>query len=311
MSRPGLSREHTRMIEELPSNWKIDFDRHVFDYMLYELHRYPNCEEGGKYIGYIEAHEHNTGHRRTRTITVTDFLPGGPNAKRTAVEFLPDGDFQEDLFRRAETRDRAIEHLGTWHSHHCNGLRQLSEGDITGYFKTIRKPAYRPDVFISSLVKNIPRNSHDTDWIDHFLFVRNDDNFYRITSHINLVDAPSSFGDITGHSVQAQSAAHSTLWYETDAGRQALAEDRRFFATHFDANVRATRKEGIITITSERGMSFMAVSYPAIPTDREIKIEIGLSSRVILQLVCDYSHRAAAYAASLEALKHISSSLIA
>jgi hypothetical protein len=306
MSRLSLSRMGGQMIEQRPSNWKIMFDRYVFDYMLYELHRYPDCEEGGKYIGYVNASDGNASHPSTHTITITDFLPGGPKAKRTAVEFLPDGNFQENLFRQAEARDPDIEHIGTWHSHHCNGLRQLSDGDVAGYFRTIQKAAYRPDAFVASLVKHVPRNSHDTDWIDHFLFVRDDSNFYKITNHTGLTDAPSKISDITGHFVQkVQDHRHADLWYETDAGRRALAEDKKLFTTHFDANVRATRRDGVINITCNKGLNFMSVTYPAVETDHDIRIDVGSSSQVIFRLVCNHSNRGAAYAACFEGLRHI------
>lgn len=305
MSRLGLNRAGgSQIIERLPSNWKIVFNRHVFDFMLRELHRYPNSEEGGKYIGYVHASDGD--HPAKHVITITDFLPGGPRAKRTAVEFLPDGDFQENLFRQAETRDSKVEHLGTWHSHHCNGLGQLSNGDIAGYFRTIQKAAYRPDVFVASLVKHIPRNSHDTDWIDHFLFVRDDSNFYKITGHIGVSDTPSRFSDITGHFVHnVQDHQHADLWYETDMGRRTLAEDKKLFSTHFDTNVRATRRDGIINITCNKGTNFMSVTYPAAQTDHDIRIEVGSSSHVVFQLICKYSNRGAAYAACFEGLRHI------
>ena len=117
----------------------------------------PKSEEGGKYIGYIDFAEHNRSKDHHYRVIITDFLPGGPNATRTAVEFLPDGEFQEQLYRRAEKRDANVEHLGTWHSHHCNGLDRLSGGDIEGYFRTVNKAAYRPEVFVASLVKHLPK----------------------------------------------------------------------------------------------------------------------------------------------------------
>jgi hypothetical protein len=271
--------------------------------MLHELHRHPNCEEGGKYIGYLQASEGNVP---TNTVTITDFLPGGPDAKRTAVEFLPDGDFQETLFRQAETRDREIEHIGTWHSHHCNGLRHLSDGDIGGYFRTIQKTAYRPDVFIASLVKHVPSDPHDKGWIDHFLFIRNNTNFYRITDHIALTDAPSKFSDITGHVVHTtQHRQTSVLWYETDNGRRTLAEDKKLFSAHFHTNVLATRRGGVINITCHKGPSFMSTTYPAAETDNEIQIEVGSSSDVVFKVACNASNREAAYAACFEGMRHI------
>ena len=55
MSRLGAQKEEAAMLLRPPSNCEIIFDRHIFDYILYELQRYPASEEGGKYVGYIEV----------------------------------------------------------------------------------------------------------------------------------------------------------------------------------------------------------------------------------------------------------------
>jgi len=210
------------------------------------------------------------------------------------------------LFRRAESQDKNVEHLGSWHSHHCNGFDRLSGGDIDGYFKTVNKRAYRPNVFVASLVKHIPRHLHETNWIDHFLFVRNEQSFYRITGDIKIVDHPSSFGDITGHSPRMpQLHTQATLWHETETGKSTLAEDKRFFTDKFGDNLRATRRDGIIKITCGAGSKLISVSYPLAPADREIKIQVSSASRPILTIGCDYSDRLVAYAASLRALEHL------
>jgi hypothetical protein len=312
MPRLGAQGEEATMLLRPPSNYKIVFDRHVFDYILTEIQRYPTSEEGGKYIGYIESAEQNRSKDRDYRIVITDFLPGGPKATRTAVEFLPDGDFQENLFRQAERKDHNVEHVGTWHSHHCNGLNRLSGGDIEGYFKTVNKAAYRPEVLVASLVKHVPRNSRDSNWIDHFLFVRNHEGFYKITHHITVADSPTRFGEITGHIPDDQSAPTATRagniglatsWHETEIGRETLAQDKRFFTGRFGQNLRATRRDGVITITCGTGAKFIAVSYPLNVNDREIKIRVASESRTILTIVSDYSDRSVAYAASLNALE--------
>jgi hypothetical protein len=299
-----------------PSDYEIIFDRHIFDYILHELHRYPTSEEGGKYLGYLDLSDQNRDKHHNYRVIITDFLPGGPNATRTAVEFLPDGDFQEKLFRQAEKRDSSVEHLGSWHSHHCNGLDRLSGGDIEGYFKTVNKAAYRPDVFIASLVKHLPRGQRDTNWIDHFLFVRNHDCFYKITNHVTITDSPTRFADITGHSLvneqpetltskRREVEASATAWHETEIGRRALADDKKFFTERFGQNLRATRRDGVITITCGTGSKFIAVSYPPAVHDREIEVNVGSASQTILKIRCDYSHRNVAYAASLNALEYL------
>src|SRR5690349_16952098 len=111
----------------------IIFHAGIFAHMLSAIAKHPGEEEGGKYIGYFFdpgrlSIEGLKARRDCHAILVTDFLPSGPNAVRTAVEFLPDGEYQEALFRKLEAQDPDIEHLGTWHTHHCNGLKTLSQG---------------------------------------------------------------------------------------------------------------------------------------------------------------------------------------
>jgi hypothetical protein len=300
-------RDNSRMTNSQTHGWRIAFDRHVFEYMLHELGRYPNSEEGGKYLGYIQAPKVGADSNFSPTIIITDFLPGGPNAKRTAVEFFPDSEFQEGLFRKAERRDPEIEHVGTWHSHHCNGLQELSGGDIAGYFKTVQKRDYRPEVFIASLVKRLPRNSRDTDWLDHFLFARGDKQFYKITSEIILVDSRSKFLDITGHNgLASDNHQHLGLWNESETGRDTLATDKKLFAERFGTSIRAVRRDGIISISCTEGQNMLAVTYPAALTDRNMSIEVRGSHGAVFHLTCDYSNRRTAYAACFEALNQIS-----
>ena len=298
MSRLGSRGHSDVMVEQRPPDFEIFFDDHVFDYVLHELRRYPRSEEGGKYIGYIEP-----SHDRKHRVVITDFLPGGPNATRTAVEFLPDGEFQETLFRQAEARDRAIEHVGSWHSHHCNGLDRLSGGDVEGYFKTVNKAAYRPDIFVASLVKYLPHRKNDTGWIDHFLFIRDHARYYKITDHVGTANSPSKFGDLTGHTLHLQHVqTEMPSWYETEIGRSTLAEDKRFLSERFGPSLRATRRDGVITITCRAETKFIAVSYPVRAEDRELKISVGSGSQAILTIACDYSDRKVGYVASLSAL---------
>jgi hypothetical protein len=123
--------------------------------------------------------------------------------------------------------------------------------------------------------------------------------------------------DITGHSLPsergdtyvARSAKSdrpepAATWHETEIGKKTLAEDKRFFTERFGSNLRATRRDGVITITCRTASKFIAVSYPPGTGDRELKINVGLASRTILTIASDYSDREVAYSASLAALEH-------
>jgi hypothetical protein len=84
----------------------IIFHAGIFPRMLSEIGKHPGEEEGGKYIGYLfgpgRLSIHGVETRKdSHTILVTDFLPSGPNAVRTAVEFMPDGEYQGGTFPKA------------------------------------------------------------------------------------------------------------------------------------------------------------------------------------------------------------------
>jgi len=297
-------------------------DRHVPSLIIRELSRYPDCEEGGKYIGFMEQNV------LPSRVVITDFLPGGPNAKRSRVEFLPDGEYQERLFRLAEKVNQAVEHLGSWHSHHCNSLQTLSDCDIAGYFKTVNKPHYRPDFFLASLVTRIPREAEDADWLQHFLFVRGDADYYDVGGEVTLVDAPTVFGHITGHSKVVsplqESRGHRTKfdvdvsakreatfssgtvqgpydpWFESEIGKQTLAEDRKFFLDTFGERFKATRVKGQIRLTGvcSNGIR-ISIVYPAAAGDDGIQLEIASGQRSLISISCGLSVRTVALAGAV------------
>jgi predicted Rossmann fold flavoprotein len=51
--------------------------------------------------------------------------------------------------------DPGIRFIGSWHSHHCNGLRELSCGDERGYVETVNDPHYDGDLFLAMLIRGI------------------------------------------------------------------------------------------------------------------------------------------------------------
>lgn len=81
---------------------------------------YPNLETGGDYFGFWNKHG----------LPVVLFVTGpGPRTNRSATSFYQDieylhktGNYLHDNY--------AIEHIGSWHSHHVLGLEQPSSGDI-------------------------------------------------------------------------------------------------------------------------------------------------------------------------------------
>ena len=298
-------------------NVEVLFDQRLFDYMLQELSKDLSVEEGGKYLGYLikagdPLHE-RIGSRTPHAIVIVDFLPSGPNAKRTAVELMPDGPYQDALFQRMVRLDPAIEHVGTWHSHQCNGLRRLSDLDVKGYLRTVSKPAYRPDFLVASLVKDVPRKAEDEGWIDHFLFVRGEGEFHKITDAVRLVDVETTFGALTGHSPTRREAVLPAemqpapqqqtqgLWFESPEGRHVLAEDNGFFDKSFDSVV-ATRRDSRITITGRTGSRALAVTFPRDPADQTVSMMVRVDDSRALRIECDLANRTLAYKAALAVL---------
>ncbi len=290
---------------------QIFFDRSVFSYIVTELQKHPETEDGGKYVGYVISASDSRlrevdAKADTPAIVITDFLPGGPKALRTAVEFVPDGEFQETLFRRLEQLEPAIEHVGTWHSHHCNGLSTLSSGDIEGYRRTVNRQEYRLNFFLASLVKHVPRDPSDRSWIDHFIFTRGKDEWYCVNESIRIIDWPSTFTAHTMHSAVVRTCTPKearvndnksvdkeigTSWYETEIGRCTLSEDKWFFTNTFGGNVTATKRGHMITLTGRRGRASIAVTYPGTTKERDVTVTLREDERDILKTTCDLRYR--------------------
>jgi len=299
---------------------EILFDRRIFDYMLQELSKDLSVEEGGKYVGYLlttgDPLLEKIGSRAKRAIAIVDFLPSGPNAVRTAVELMPDGPYQEALFREIEKRDAAIEHVGTWHSHHCNGLRRLSNEDVAGYLRTVNNPSYRPNYLVASLVKDVPGNAKENGWIDHFLFIRGVTEPCKITDTVQVVELTTPFGALTGHIPSDREAVPDAMvevppapqeqrppsaWFETAEGRSVLAEDKRFFDRSFDSVV-ATRRESRVTITGRKGSRVLAVTFPSDAANQTVSVMVKVDDLATIGMECALANRSLAYRAALAVL---------
>ena len=151
-------------------------------------------------------------------------------------------------------------------------------------------------------------------------FVRGAGDHYLATDHIRVIDWPTIFGAHTGHGQQQQQIVSSSyandtvntlqkgfssVWYDTDEGRNALAEDRRFFREQFGTKVIATRCDSRITLTGEtKNCEAVSVSYPQNPGDKELSIVVLHHGNAILHVQCELSHRKIGFAAALAALRN-------
>jgi hypothetical protein len=155
----------------------------VFD----ECDGFDQDETGGRVIGTFEEH------RGKINIQITGIIEAGPHARRSAVSFFQDGEYQEQVFRKIETEHREIEHLGNWHTHHVNGLQHLSDGDIETYHRTVNHRNHNAPFFYALLVTAKHRSADPLSRyaVKHYIFRRGDERIYELRrDQIEIVDAP-------------------------------------------------------------------------------------------------------------------------
>lgn len=155
----------------------------VFD----ECDGFDQDETGGRVIGTFQEH------RSKLDIQVTGIIEAGPQARRSAVSFFQDGEYQEQVFRKIEDDHREIEHLGNWHTHHVNGLEHLSSGDIETYHRTVNHPNHNTPFFYALLVTAKQRSADPLRRysVRHYFFRRGDERIYELgRDQIEIVDAP-------------------------------------------------------------------------------------------------------------------------
>lgn len=155
----------------------------VFD----ECDGFDQDETGGRVIGTFEERKGNLD------IHVTGIIEAGPQARRSAVSFFQDGEYQERVFRKIEDHDRDIEHLGNWHTHHVNGLQRLSDGDLETYHRTVNHRNHNTPFFYALLVTAKHRSSDPLRRyaVKHYVFRRGDERIYELQrDQVEITDAP-------------------------------------------------------------------------------------------------------------------------
>jgi hypothetical protein len=164
----------------------------VFD----ECDGFDQDETGGRVIGTFEER------RGKLTIHVTGIIEAGPQARRSNVSFFQDGDYQEQVFRKIEDHHREIEHLGNWHTHHVNGLQNLSGGDIETYYKTVNHPNHNAPFFYALLVTGKHRSPDPLGRysVKHYVFRRGDERIYELQrDQVDIADLPLVWPEDAGH----------------------------------------------------------------------------------------------------------------
>lgn len=168
-------------------NVRVVMPRRALEVVFAECDRYDADETGGRVVGTIHDGDSDV------VINVAGIIEPGPSAQRTATYFKQDGDYQEDVFRKIENHHPEIEHLGNWHTHHVNGLRHLSGGDITTYRRIVEHEKHNIDFFYALLVteRNSRKKGMERYAFKNYLFQRGDPNSYEIPdAAVTLVDTP-------------------------------------------------------------------------------------------------------------------------
>ena len=142
--------------------------------------RYNYDETGGRIVGVFDRAKGGD-----LTIRVQGVIEAGPRARRTSSSFFQDGHYQAEVFRQLESSNPDIEHLGNWHTHHVNGCRTLSPGDIETYKRIVNHSKHNLDFFYALLVvTRLPRERGLSRYrIRHYILFRGDDNVYELEAN--------------------------------------------------------------------------------------------------------------------------------
>ncbi|MBN2327199.1 MAG: hypothetical protein JXR73_08580 [Candidatus Omnitrophica bacterium] len=127
---------------------QIEIYRPVFTRMKKQVLS-SDQEEGGIFIGRVQNHVD------VCTLQILSYIDSGPMKDHSSAHLHPDRFYQYNVFRVLERFDPSIEHLGAWHSHHCNGSKMLSGPDIRGYHVVVNHPDYNPDWYFVLLVTGL------------------------------------------------------------------------------------------------------------------------------------------------------------
>lgn len=207
-------------------NIRLVIPRSALEIVFDECDRYDADETGGRVLGTYDNRGSNL------TISVNGIIEPGPSAQRTATYFKQDGSYQERVFREVEEREPTVEHLGNWHTHHVNGLRHLSGGDIETYRRTVEHKNHNTDFFYALLV--IERKSGKTGLqryiFKNYVLRRGDPEVYEIpSSALTLVDASLVWPSVPAPASHGKSTPH----IDSDSLKQSRVYDRDFVSRFY------------------------------------------------------------------------------
>jgi hypothetical protein len=181
----------------------------VLESIFDECDQYDSHETGGRLIGTYQK----KGARYD--VQLSGVLAPGPNARRSATSFFQDGDYQEQVFRSIEERHPEVEHLGNWHTHHVNGLANLSHGDHETYHRIVNHEKHNTDFFYALLVVKKNHGGQPRYEVKHYFFRRNDGKVYETpASDVQIINGPVLWpqsGRSGVHEVTREPEAHTNV----------------------------------------------------------------------------------------------------
>jgi hypothetical protein len=139
---------------------------HLIEVSRRQIEASPRAETGGKFLGFIispGSQPLDTPYGRTvadvwrklaaagGALLLVGSISPGPRMESTEVGLFPDAEFQGGVFQALEADEPALHHLGSWHSHHPNGVPHFSPGDLAHYHSVMESENYEPDYFVAGL----------------------------------------------------------------------------------------------------------------------------------------------------------------
>lgn len=191
------------MFKSKQASHKITIAKDALEAIFDECDLYDSHETGGRLVGtYRKTGEHYE-------ISLHGVIGPGPQAQRSAVSFFQDGDYQENVFRKIEEAHPEVEHLGNWHTHHCNGLAILSRGDHETYHRTVNHEKHNTDFFYALLVVKKNHGGRQRYQIKHFIFQRNTSRVDEVpASDVSVVDGSVWWAGNTEPAASKKDASH-------------------------------------------------------------------------------------------------------
>jgi hypothetical protein len=247
---------------------RVSVSLDVLNSMISRAREYPHDEEGGILVGHIDYDSWNplgSFRKPLPSVQVLDFIPSGPRTTRSSVSLYSDLEFQEYEFDRLSELDSQVKHLGSWHSHHCNGVSQLSQGDLRTYFNIVESPHHAHDYYVAILLHRVPWNSLKSadDIFKYFKFYiiyrQNRQRCLELgRSCIEVTSSPSPYADFInpGYTLPSdfrRKELFARSWFRTLHAKEIIREDNVFLAQIVNNN--PYLKEGTIkAIEGDQGM---------------------------------------------------------